>query len=141
MHFYCSDCSHSLGQESKICPLCNCEKSKKFYQLSLSDQIKILFKKHNLADIIDKYFEQMEQNVAGGYSDICDGSEYKRARLPGKYNLTVMGHLDGVSVSESSMSMWALEFVICEIPFNMRYKLVLIAGYGWTIVSHPWVPI
>ena len=128
-HFYCKDCLLYLGEYSRKCPLCNCEQSKKFYQLSLVHQIKALFEQHNLADVIDKYVDFRNSNETDGFSDIVDGSEYQRARPPGRYDLTLLGHLDGVSVSKSSdMSMWALEFVICEIPFDIRFQLVLIAG-------------
>ncbi|KAE8741282.1 hypothetical protein FOCC_FOCC013204 [Frankliniella occidentalis] len=138
VHFYCSICHYYLGEEEMCCTLCGAE-SRKFYQLSLADQIKNLFENHGLADEIDKYALQREAaaNQEGGINDLCDGSVIKNVKTTGPYNLTLIGHTDGLSLSESSnVSIWPLEFVIAELPPHLRYKYVLISGI-WIDESKP----
>jgi len=97
VHFYCSVCHFYLGEEEVSCSLCGAE-SRKFYQLSLADQIKNLFENHGLADEIDKYAAQREAAGIpdGTYSDLCDGSVLKNVKVRGSYNLTLVGHTDGL---------------------------------------------
>jgi len=75
-----------------------------------------------LAQIIDKYREVRAQRQGDGkFYDICDGSEYMKVQTPGNYNLTLLGHTDGVSISNSShVSLWSLEFAVCEVPPKLR---------------------
>lgn len=74
-HYYCQECLFYLGKENINCTLCKGE-SKKFYQLPLGNQIKIMFEQHDLADSIDKYAEQIKNGQqAECYSDISDGKE------------------------------------------------------------------
>lgn len=129
VHFYCSECQHYLGEVDKVCPLCKGD-SHKFYQLPLADQIKNLFENHGLADAIDKYSADRQAIASDDVvRDMCDGSETKRARVHGQYNLTLQGHTDGISVSKSSnASLWPLEYVIIELPPQLRFKFVLING-------------
>ena len=65
--------------------------------------------------------------------------EYKRCKLPGRYNLTLMGHTDGLSISESSnVSLWPLEWVKVEIPPHLRFKFLTVGGV-WVDDSHPYM--
>lgn len=139
VHYYCSVCHFYLGTTEKHCTVPNCgNPPKKFYQLSISDQIKYLFEHQGLAEIIDKYESQRQSRSNNSLlSDLCDGSEFKRSRIPGKYNLTTLGHTDGIPISESSnMSMWPLENVISELPPHLRYKFVIICAI-WIDESKP----
>ena len=136
VHHYCKNCLLYIGLESGNCPLCASE-CHKFYQLLLSTQLRNWFEEHDLADIIDSYAERIQAEGDGSYRDVVDGAEYKRAKLPGKYDLTLLGHTDGLSVSKSSnASMWPLEFVILEVPPFVRFNFVLISGI-WVDDSHP----
>lgn len=137
-HYYCSICHFYLGEVEMKCTLCNGE-CHKFYQLSLSEQIRNLFEIHGLADLIDKHSErQQESGVdANVLTDLCDGSEFKRAKVNAPYSLTLLGHADGISTSDSSdASLWPLEYVIVELPFYLRFKFVIVSGI-WIDDSKP----
>ena len=98
-----------------------------------------MFEQHNLADIIDEYADELENRQQQGYSDISDGSEYKRSHRPGRYNLTFLGHTDGLQITESSdVALWPLEFVILEVPHDVRFKFLIIAGV-WVDSNHPYM--
>ncbi|KAK3929686.1 LOW QUALITY PROTEIN: Halomucin [Frankliniella fusca] len=130
VHFYCSVCQYYLGDTETCCTLCT-GSSKKFYQVPLADQIKNLFENHGLAAGIDKYAaERQAAGINDGlYSDLCDGSVIKNVKTPDGYNLTLVGHTDGLSISKSSnVSVWPLEFVIAELPPHLRYKYVFVCG-------------
>lgn len=129
VHFCCSYCHMYLGTVDKDCDLCH-HPSKKFYQLSISDQLRNLFENHGLAAAMDKYLQEREAaSTAGIFSDLGDGSEFKRARIPGRYNVTTLGHSDGINISESSfVSMHPFELVISELPPHLRYKYVIICS-------------
>jgi len=138
VHYYCSICHFYLGEVEMKCTLCNGE-CNKFYQLSLEEQIRNLFEIHGLADIMDKYSALRQElgtdpNVL---TDLCDGSEFKRAKVNTPYSLTLLGHSDGISTSDSSdTSLWPLEYVIIDLPFNMRFKFVIVSGI-WIDDSKP----
>ncbi|KAE8741821.1 hypothetical protein FOCC_FOCC012653 [Frankliniella occidentalis] len=112
-----------LKYVSSLCPL-----GRK--KVPLADQIKNFFENHGLADEIDKYAaERQAAGIDGLYSDLCDGSVIKNVKTPGGYNLTLVGHTDGLSISKSSnVSVWPLKFVIAELPPHLRYKYVLVCG-------------
>ncbi|XP_034246743.1 uncharacterized protein LOC117648357 [Thrips palmi] len=139
VHYYCSKCLFYLGLNEMKCNLCSAD-SHKFYQISLADQVRNMFEQHGLADIIDKYRqERINSATEGSYSDLLDGSEFKRVQREGMYNLTLMGHSDGISISESSdVSMWPVEWVAGELPPQIRYKYVLISGI-WVDECKPYM--
>ena len=138
-HFYCSKCLFYLGDKLKECrpTLCG-SKPNKFFQLSLAEQIKNLFENHNLSDMIEQYTTSRESDATTIISSICDGQEFRRVHHGGRYDLVLLGHTDGVSVSKSSaMSFWPLEFVICQLdPRYLQFRHVLIAGV-WLDVMKP----
>lgn len=56
-----------------------------------------------------------------------------------QYSLTLLGHTDGISTSDSSnISLWPLEFVIAELPPNLRFKFVIVNGI-WIDESKPYM--
>lgn len=141
IHYYCADCQFYLGEVSMHCTVCNGEKIHKFFQLSISDQIKNLFENHGLADSIDKYSSQRQAAGVNDdmLTDLCDGSEFKRARINGQYSLTLLGHSDGISISESSkVSLWPVEFVIAEVPLQLRFKFIIV-GAVWLDEHKPYM--
>jgi len=137
IHLYCKKCQYYVGEENVCCPLCSSE-CNKFIQLSLAEQIRNLFELHNLADVIDKFESDRMSTVAEEkYSDLCDGSEFKRAWCGGQYDLVLHGYTDGVSLSDSSdVSFWPVEFQICQIPFNLRFQFILISAI-WVDSTKP----
>ncbi|KAK3908005.1 Nonribosomal peptide synthetase lcsA [Frankliniella fusca] len=130
VHFYCSECFFYIGIVDMECSICHCNETKKFFQIPLAEQICNLFENHGLADFIDRYHaERSNCDVSGGYSDLLDGSEFKRVHVDGQYNLDLLGHTDGISVSISSnVSLWPLEWVIAQLPPYLRFKFVLVNG-------------
>lgn len=138
IHYYCSTCHYYLGMTEMVCTLCSGE-CHKFFQLSLVDQIRNLFECHGMADAMDKYRTERTSLPSDSVSDLLDGTEFKRARIDGQYNITLVGHTDGISVSKSSnASLWPLEFVIAEVPPCLRFNLVLVAGI-WLDESKPYM--
>ncbi|KAK3925993.1 Putative phosphoenolpyruvate synthase regulatory protein [Frankliniella fusca] len=121
------------------CTICNGE-SHKFFQIPLADQIRNLFENHGLADLIDKYnADRSNLDLSNSYADLLDGSEFKRAHVDGQYNLDLMGHTDGISVSVSSnVSLWPLEWVIAQLPPTLRLNYVLVNGV-WLDESKPYM--
>jgi len=101
-----------MGKADGKCSLCGTP-CNTFYQLSVANQIKNFFENLQFAEIIDRYAEERKGvQVEGKYSDPCDGSNFKRVKQPGKYDLTLLEHTDGISISESSnASLWPQEFV------------------------------
>ncbi|KAK3926332.1 Lysine-rich arabinogalactan protein 18 [Frankliniella fusca] len=138
-HYYCSVCNYYLGTDEIQCTICQNE-SHSFFQIPLAEQIRNLFENHGLADIIDKYnAERSHLDVNAGYSDLLDGSEFKKAHIEGQYNLDLLGHTDGISVSISSfVSLWPFEWVIAQIPTYLRFKFVLVNGI-WLDETKPYM--
>ncbi|KAK3920652.1 Ankyrin repeat domain-containing protein 17 [Frankliniella fusca] len=127
-----------IGVFEMKCPLCYGD-SHKFYQLSVSDQIRNLFENHGLADLMDKYAAHRLELDLNILTDLCDGSEFKRAKIHEPYSLTLLGHTDGISISDSSdVSLWPLEYVIAELPPSLRFKFVLVSGI-WIDNSKPYL--
>lgn len=60
VHYYCSFCLFYIGEVPSNCPLCNKE-CHKFFQLSLSEQVRNMFENHGLAELIDKYAKEREE--------------------------------------------------------------------------------
>ncbi|XP_026289499.1 uncharacterized protein LOC113214374 [Frankliniella occidentalis] len=139
IHYYCSVCYYYLGTVDMNCTICSSE-SNKFFQIPLAEQIQNLFENHGLADLIDKYqADRANSDANGGYSDLLDGSEFKRVHVDGQYNLDLLGHTDGISVSLSSfVSLWPLEWVISQLPPYLRFKFVLVNGI-WLDESKPYM--
>ena len=142
VHYYCADCLYYFGIECPMkCPVCDGEQSHKFFQLSLSAQIKNLFENHGLADKLDDYaarrLAMCEDNDL--ISDLGDGTEFKRAKIAAPYSLTLMGHTDGLSIHDSAdLTLWPLEFVIVELPPHLRYRYVLVSGV-WLDGCKPYI--
>ncbi|KAK3932358.1 Halomucin [Frankliniella fusca] len=128
VYFYCSVCHYYIGEQLALCHLCGNDPNK-FYQLSLAEQLKSYFENHGLADVIDNYRASRQKEADGNsYSDICDGCEFKKVCADG-YSLTLLGHTDGLSISDSSSAcLWPCEFVFAEVPPHLRFKFILISG-------------
>ena len=99
-----------------------------------------MFEQQNLADSIDKYAEEIKNRQQPEcYSDISDGKEYQRSHRPGRYNLTSLGHTDGLQITESSeVALWPLEWIKLELPHFLRFKFLMIAGV-WVDDNHPYM--
>lgn len=140
VHYYCSKCLYYIGEEEKSCQICKSVECHKFYQLSIEHQIRNLFENHGLADEIDKFSAARSASSKPGHvNDLLDGSVIAKAILPGKYDLVLLGHTDGVSISDSSnCSLWPMEFVICQLPPHIRYKFVLVCGV-WVDSCKPYM--
>lgn len=74
-HFYCNGCLFPKVEPDKECTVCKSKDFKKFYELPIGDEIRYLFEKRNLADVLDQRVSgNIEEN---SISDVCDGTEYK----------------------------------------------------------------
>ena len=81
-----------------------------------------------LVQNMDKYRAQAKRGV---YTDIYDGSVYQQLML-NKYtdspsNISVIFNTDGFPVFRSSgFAFWPLYLLINELPYQMRYEIVII---------------
>ncbi|KAE8739088.1 hypothetical protein FOCC_FOCC015411 [Frankliniella occidentalis] len=134
-------CSLSVdeGKLEGNCSLCG-RVPHKFYQLSIAAQIKNFFENHGLAEEIDKYSAARQINYNPTVSsDLLDGSEVSKCRIGGQYDLVLIGHTDGVSISKSSScSLWPTEFVIVIVSPHNRYKFVIVSGI-WVDSCKPYM--
>ncbi|KAK3925245.1 Halomucin, partial [Frankliniella fusca] len=120
IHYYCSECHYYLGGQQMCCTLCNASSKK----LQICSKITVLQMK-----LISKAQRLAAEIKDGVFTDLC---------TDGEYNLTVVGHTDGLSISKrSNVSAWPLElFIIAELPPHIRYKYVLVSGI-WIDDSKP----
>ncbi|XP_044003651.1 uncharacterized protein LOC122849115 isoform X2 [Aphidius gifuensis] len=106
-HYYCEQCRKYKETENRalICSACEkTERTKFFYELDISNQIKYLFEHRNLSSKLIPFNDPQNENII---SDIRDGSEYKRVNSrPDRnlYDLTLILNTDDLSLVKSSKS-------------------------------------
>ena len=71
------------------------------------------------------------QATRGVYTDICDGSVYQQLILnkhtDSPSNISVIFNTDGFPVFRSSgFAFWPLYLLINELPYQMRYEIIII---------------
>ncbi|XP_047139860.2 uncharacterized protein LOC124815310 isoform X2 [Hydra vulgaris] len=138
-HFYCNKCSTCtyLGttiSDFDVCPVCEVDVQSSlnrdfFLVLPLEHQLREMLENSNLFDLIQYRFDRVKNN-ADNIEDIYDGSSYKSiAELQQTINMSLTWNCDGASAFRSSIkSIWPLQCVINELPFNIRRKHVLLTG-------------
>jgi Transposase family tnp2 len=133
---YCSNCCAYICSGSN-CSETKCIKKKStissFLCISLEDQLKQIFKRKRVRDLVLKRHETNSKKVDGNYETIADGSVYKFSiDFLNKPNTFSFGfYTDGVNVFNSSKSsIWPLMFRINELPPNDRNKMenILLGG-------------
>lgn len=137
-HYYCKNCLFYYGQledKGSACEICSSPKGYGyFFQFSIEEQIRFLFEKRNLAEVLMPPSQRDDDII----SDIIDGSEYVRVNAHKQiYDLTLILNTDGVSYSKSSkMSLWPLMYMIAEVPEHLRESFLLVCGI-WYDVKKP----
>ncbi|KAK3919799.1 B-cell linker protein [Frankliniella fusca] len=135
--FYCSECLLYLSNNFQVCSVCGDVPKKQFYMFDLEEQIRFYFEHYNLAELIDKYSEN-NSHIDNKITDICHGSEYKRLRVDGKYNITLVWNTDGVSLSKSShCHLYPVLAIISELPPRVRSRFIIVAGVWCDKVAPP----
>ena len=140
-HYYCSQCSTSVGPECKKCPnaLCQSEISDQnkcfFLQLSISDQLKALFSRKGFYNDLLHRFSRKKKSK-DNIEDIYDGLNYQQHMKDGEFlskkeNISFIWNTDGIPVFKSSKySMWPIYLAINELPLKKRWHAnnIILAG-------------
>lgn len=137
--FYCSKCLIFGSKEEKFSSCNQAEDISLFFLIDVSDIIRILFEKLDLAKrIVPFSHADVNEDVI---SDIRDGSEYIRVNSRenrGPYDLTLAFNTDGVSVVESNKSYcWPVFFSICELPPEERESNIIFGGVWYSAHMKP----
>lgn len=135
-NYYCKKCLVNvdlevLGKKQvKKCSLCKTDQASDigfFHEFDVSDQIKFLFEKNNLAEKL-----KLTRSSTGSISDITDGTEYIRVNTRNNkdaYDLTLILNTDGLSLVKSAKShCWPLMFTIAELSEDVRDKFIIVIG-------------
>jgi hypothetical protein len=136
-HYYCTSCSICtyIGQVMNIsvCPVCNANMTDKtkigfFLVLPLENQLRDMLENSNMADLI-RYPSNREKLNHENLEDIYDGSSYKSISQLKNENISITWNCDGANAFNSSCkSIWPLQCVVNELPYNVRRKHVLLNG-------------
>lgn len=133
-NFFCRHCLIFHPKEVDSCHNCSGKEVSFFYEIDMFDQIIRSFEHNNLAKKLMKISTQDEF-----ICDIVDGSEYRRVNANrSQFDLTLIMYTDGISLIKSSSShCWPLMFVIAELPPQIRYKNIIIAGVWYDCTIKP----
>lgn len=133
-HFFCKNCEVYISEQGNVCTYCEEINMSYFYEIDIIDQLVRLFEVDRCDDkLMNISFNEEIIN------DICDGSEYRRVNHQRqKYDLTLVLYTDGISLIKSSTShCWPLMFVVAELPPDIRYKNIIIAGIWYEKTIKP----
>ena len=136
-HFYCTSCAICtyIGPVINIdvCPVCNAKMTDNsnvgyFLVLPLENQLIDMFENSNMSDLI-QYSSNRAIRGNDNLEDIYDGISYKSVSQLRDGNISVTWNCDGANAfNSSSRSIWPLQCVVNELPYNIRRKHVLLTG-------------
>lgn len=117
LYFFCQGCGAHLPKEHKNCTSCgeesntdNIKDGNFFISLSLANQIRDILQKEGISDNTNKH-------------PLLQKTDYK----PG--DVSLLWNCDGVPLFNSSAnSLWPIQCVINELPDEVRFKNVMLAG-------------
>lgn len=115
LHFFCQGCGARLSKQNTHCLTCgeesnndNLKEGNFFISLSLANQIRDIIQREGLSDCTNT---------------ILGKTDYK----PG--DVSLLWNCDGVPLfNSSSNSLWPIRCIINELPAEVRYKNVVLAG-------------
>ena len=101
-YYFCLDCEILHDDKTIACKKCKKLEYATFYELSVESQLKHMFEKRNLKQLIDDYRKEREKNGSETIRDLQDGKDYKRIKLEanGDYDITLILNLDGVQLTK-----------------------------------------
>lgn len=156
LHYFCQLCHRHLSDSSQSCRSallkCTCPEAKEtkvkdiisagsfFMMFNLRQQITDMLTV--IGDALFKNLKRLESEsyIPGHYSDITDGNLYRsiRRQLGMKWSdITLTFNTDGAAVFKSSKSsVWPLQVLINELPVQLRWKNIKVAGL-WFAKEHP----
>ncbi|XP_041939023.1 uncharacterized protein LOC121700235 [Alosa sapidissima] len=117
VHLFCKCCGANLAKETSLCEHCGDDTNKDnvkegdfFISLSIENQIRDILQRERLSDCAPP-------------GNILRETNYR----PG--DISLLWNCDGVPIFNSSFnSLWPIRCVINELPAEVRYKNVLLAG-------------
>lgn len=142
-HFYCESCNNYLdckdaGGECEICghkwtKQENVMKGNFFIYLPIAPQLKDMLETEGMSEKLNYRFIREKINF-DAYEDIYDGELYKQLSeegdpLSSRSAISLTLNCDGVPVFKSSnYSIWPIQLLVNELPFECRTKNVMICG-------------
>ena len=141
LHYYCHDCKIFIGscpQDQNRCKACEAVFCRETYSrqgyyfmtVSISDQLRTLFERHDLYESLVKERFTENRNVKN-VKNMFSGDIYKAHKdfLSNSYNLSFTFNTDGVPVfASSSYSIWPLYLQINEIQATRRANFTILQG-------------
>ena len=149
-HNYYSKCNVSIDKEMPTCPNRLClqdltvpEKISFFIEISIEDQIRSLFAKTGIWNLLNHRFSRVKKGK-NNIEDIYDGKQYRRffkngGILDDQRNISLTWNTDGIPVFKSSkLAIWPLYFTVNELPYADRISRnnMIVAGL-WFGSSKP----
>lgn len=155
--FYCTKCNCLLGKYYKNDVLPTYEHCKKcqekykiatnssncFLSIDIKFQLQTLIQNSNVRKLLLKNVKEIENRLQKNVNtivDVYDGELYKTLYYNTREKtilLTFNFNIDGAPISKSSKSsMWPIQLIINELPLNIRFRYILIAGL-WITKSEP----
>lgn len=142
-HVYCAACQYYIGDQSGNgeCEVCKTAWNREdllknghfFIYLPIKSQVQQLLQRDDLSESLKSTLSS-KINVSGLYEDINCGKLYKNlcdegGPLHGSHSLSLTLNCDGVPVFRSSTySIWPLQGMINELPYEVRIKHVMLFG-------------
>lgn len=151
--YFCGVCHRYLSDSVNVCRTallkCTCPGAteKKVQNIISAGHFFIIFDlRQQLTDLLKRIGDALYRNLKqytyspGSYSDLTDGNLYRSIRHKLKMrwsDITVTFNADGAPVFKSSKSsVWPLQFFINELPVQLRWQNVKVAGL-WFAKEHP----
>ncbi|XP_067214367.1 uncharacterized protein [Linepithema humile] len=149
--FYCTECNSVLGKFyrkdllSRSYRHCNgCQQkykistnsSKYFVSTDIKFQLQTVLRNSNVCKLLLRNIKNIESKLTNKnlntIVDVYDGEIYKTLYNSKRKNtilLTFNFNVDGAPISKSSKSsMWPIQLIINELPKNIRFRYILLAG-------------
>ncbi|KAL1472844.1 hypothetical protein MTO96_039062 [Rhipicephalus appendiculatus] len=137
--FVCEACSNEMIREGKVAKCALCKRTESLQSLKERGSFFIILDLHKqLSSLLEKTKSQLEPNLAKvrqhgtTISDITNTQCYRnlqKARHLGNDDLTLTINTDGSPVFKSSKtSVWPLQFIVNELPPQLRLKQPVLAG-------------
>lgn len=158
-HLYCVDCQSYLGKhlrkvhagETMECDVCrksiNVQKQIKlgnyFVTLPIAKQLKMMLRDNSLCEVLATRLLEINRSSIEEVTvmkDITDGLLYREMRTRLQCtpdDLTITFSTDGgARFKSSNTSIWPIQFVVNELPPDLRWSNVILTGL-WYGKSHP----